>query len=148
MDCSKKLRLLIEVESERRISWGVRGKFEVSDVIFSDLSTSFDEAQILTDVKLCIKAMKGFNMLTMYLTESEPPISYNEREIHSIRYVNDWGSIKKANVNKTNGYSRYDNWEEATLKDLYEDIRIFVRNGNLLRSTLRSDESSTEVATS
>jgi hypothetical protein len=146
MDCSKKLRLLIEVESERRISWGITGKFEISDFIYSDSSTLFDEAQMVADTKLAIKAMKGFNMLTIYLNEGQP--YKDERQVHSVRYINDWGTIKKSNVNKSNGYSCYDAWEEATLKDLYEDIRVFVRNGNLLRSTLRSEESSTEVANS
>jgi len=123
-------KLSVYIESDR-VGYNVRGEFIVSDILFSDLEHKggIDEEQMIADVKQCIKALKGFKMLTISLTDGEQYSTY-PKEIDSVRFTNHYGGIKMAYASG----SYYNNWVESNDKHIYTMIRKFVHDANALHS--------------
>jgi len=97
-------------------------------MLFSDLihTEGMDGKQIIKDVKQSIKALKGFNMLTIRLTDGEQYSTY-PKEIDSVRFTNNYGEIYASG-------SYYNNWVESNDKHIYTMIKKFVHDANALHS--------------
>jgi hypothetical protein len=127
----KAIKVIVDIEQDK-LGINVRGEFHVTDMVFSDMDGTIDSAQMIKDVKQCIKSLKGFNMLTIRMTEGERYVPY-PHEVHSVRFVNHFGEIKMSYVNG----SQYSIWEVVTDKSIYQNIRIFVDNANYMHKLSR-----------
>jgi hypothetical protein len=127
----KAIKVIVDIEQDK-LGINVRGEFHVTDMVFSDMDGIIDSAQMIKDVKQCIKSLKGFNMLTIRMTEDERYVPY-PHEVHSVRFVNHFGEIKMSYVNG----SQYSIWEVVTDKSIYQNIRIFVDNANYMHKLSR-----------
>jgi len=127
----KAIKVIVDIEQDK-LGINVRGEFHVTDMVFSDMDGTIDSAQMIKDVKQCIKSLKGFNMLTIRMTEDEKYVPY-PHEVHSVRFVNHFGEIKMSYVNG----SQYSIWEVVTDKSIYQNIRIFVDNANYMHKLSR-----------
>jgi hypothetical protein len=123
-------KLSIHIDSDR-LGMNVRGELIVTDMLFSDLdhTDGIDEAQMIKDVKQCIKALKGFKMLTIRLTDGEQYSPY-PTEIDSVRFSNHYGEIKMAYVDG----NYYNDWVQSNEKHIYTMIKKFVHDANALHS--------------
>ena len=139
------LKLSINIEQDTKFGCNVTGEFNVTDMIFSDLNNLLDAESMIADVKKCLKLLKGFKMLTIRLTDGIQYESY-PTEIHSVRFTNHYGEIKMAYANKTSGHNCYTNWEIVKEKDIYDNIRTFVQNANILQVGKIRESVNTEVA--
>ena len=81
------LKLSINIEQDTKFGCNVRGEFNVTDMIFSDLNNLLDAESMIADVKKCLKLLKGFKMLTIRLTDGIQYESY-PTEIHSVSEPN------------------------------------------------------------
>ena len=124
------IKVIIDIESDRT-SINVRGEFRVSDILFSDLThrSHMDEEQMVKDVRQCIKALKGFSMLTIRLTNDEQYSVY-PKEVDSVRFTNRYGDIKMSYVNG----NYYNDWVESNEKHIYTMVRKFVHDANGLHA--------------
>lgn len=121
-----KLKVTIDIEKQQSI--GMSGNFCISDILFSKYQDSvINLDEMIKNVKQAIKSLKGFDTLTIRLNEG----SHNDlypREVHSVRFVNHFGLIKMATING----NKYENWVEVKEKYIYDNVKIFVDNANLL----------------
>jgi hypothetical protein len=132
---NKAIKVIVDIEQDK-LGINVRGEFHVTDMLFSDWEGEIDSVQMIKDVKQCIKSLKGFNMLTIRMTEGEKYMPY-PHEVHSVRFVNHYGEIKMSYVNGT----RYSIWEVVNEKTIYENIKTFVNNANLMhKASLQSQQ--------
>jgi hypothetical protein len=130
----KSTKLSVHIESDR-LSSNVKGEFTITDILFSDLTHAdgMDGKQIIKDVKQCIKALKGFNMLTIRLTDGEQYSAYPQ-EIDSVRFTrNSYQEYKMSYVNR----DRFEDWVESDEKHIYTIINKFVHDANALHSKNR-----------
>ena len=121
------LKLSIEIEQDSKLGTNVRGTFIVSDMLFSDFDNLLDADYLCNDVKHCIKALKGFYMLTIRLTDDLEFVSY-PKEITSVRFVNRFGKMEMAIADSFGNF--YDRWNESKDAHIYENIREMVKNAN------------------
>jgi len=136
------IKLTISID-QQRIGYYGRGEMTITDMMFSDSNYKLMDAdELITEVKQCIKAMKGWSMITITLTE-DVQFSISARPINSVRLTNNYSGISIATLN--NNY--YDNWKPAKIKELYENIRVFVKNANIFQLGKLKQSASTEVAT-
>lgn len=138
MRTTTKVSILIDSD---RLGMNVRGELIVTDMLFSDLehADGIDEAQIIKDVKQCIKALKGFKMLTIRLTDDEQYSAY-PKEIDSVRFTNHYGEIKMAYIDG----NYYNDWVESNEKHIYTMIKKFVHDANALHSKKKASRQSIE----
>jgi hypothetical protein len=123
-----KVRVTIEHD---RINPNVRGEFNVCQMMFSDYTTLIDAETMVKDVKDCIRALKGFKMITIDMTDDIQYTTY-PKQVVSIRFTNHYGEIKMATT--TNG-GNFTNWKEAKLSDVYKYIAYIVIQANDLQET-------------
>lgn len=136
------IKLTIAID-QQRIGFYGRGEMTITDMLFSESSYKLmDAEELITEVKHCIKMMKGWTMLTITLTDDIEFTPY-PKQVHSARFINSYGEIK---MSYSNGHY-YDNWNEAKVKEIYENIRTFVKNANILQIGKIKQSSNTEVAT-
>jgi ABC-type polar amino acid transport system ATPase subunit len=115
----------------------------ISDMMFSESNYKLmDSDELITEVKQCIKAMKGWSMITITLTDDIQFAVY-PRIVNEVRFTNSYGDIK---MSYSNG-KYFDNFNEAKIKELYENIRVFVKNANIFQLGKLKQSASTEVAT-
>ena len=124
-------KLSVHIESDR-LSSNVKGEFTITDILFSDLTHAdgMDERQIIKDVKQCIKALKGFSMLTIRLTDGEQ-FSIHPMEIDSVRFTRN--SYQEYKMSYVSG-NRFDDWVESDEKHIYTIINKFVHDANAMHS--------------
>ena len=135
-----KLRITID---QSHLGYYGRGEMVITDMMFSYYDNYLMDAdQLIAEVKQCIKLMKGFTMLTISLTDD---FSYSiyPREVNSVRFTSYYGELK---MSHSNG-SYFDNWNDAKIKDVYDNIRTFVKNANIFQLGKLKQSDSTEVAT-
>lgn len=124
------IKVIIDIESDR-VGSNVRGEFCVSDILFSDIThrSHIDEEQMVKDVRQCIKALKGFSMLTIRITND---VQYNvyPKVVDSVRFTNRYGEIKMAYADG----NYYNNWIESNEKFIYTMVRKFVHDANGLHA--------------
>jgi len=134
------IKVIIDIESDR-ISSNVRGEFCVSDILFSDIShhSHINEEQMVKDVRQCIKALKGFSMLTIRLTNDEQYSVY-PKEVDSVRFTNRYGDIKMSYANG----NYYNDWVESNEKHIYTMVKKFVHDANALHSKKKASQQSIE----
>lgn len=136
------IKLTIAIE-QQRIGYYGRGEMIITDMMFSESSYKLMDAdELITEVKQCIKALKGWTMITITLTDDLEYTPY-PRVVNEARFINSYGDIQIAQANG----SRFDNWREAKIKELYENIRTFVKNANIFQLGKLKQSASTEVAT-
>ena len=124
----KTIKFIIDIEQDRTLGMNISGNFKVVDMLFSDISRNMDDKPMIKDVKYCIKSLKGFSMLTLRLTHDESYAPY-PKEINSIRFVKEYdGTIKMAYISGT----RYNVWEVVDEKAIYDHVKSFVNEANLL----------------
>jgi hypothetical protein len=115
----------------------------ISDMMFSESNYKLmDSDELITEVKQCIKLMKGWTMITITLTDDIQFAVY-PRQVHSVRLTNNYGEI---NMAYCNGH-HFDNWKPAKIKDAYDNIKTFVKNANIFQLGKKGEASNTEVAT-
>ena len=130
---NKAIKVIVDIEQDKL---GIRGNFVVTDMLFSDIDNNMYSAQMIKDVKQCMKALKGFTMLTIRMTEGEQFIP-NAPEVHSVRFITQYGEIKMSHVND----SKFSIWEVVNEKAIYENIKTFVSNANLMhKASLQSQQ--------
>jgi hypothetical protein len=129
----KSTKLSVHIENDRPFT-NVKGEFTITDVLFSDLihATGMDGKQIIKDAKQCIKTLKGFNILTIRLTNGQQ-YSASPQEIDSVRFINNYGEIKMSYVDGV----RYNDWVESNEEHIYTIINKFVHDANALHSKNR-----------
>jgi hypothetical protein len=130
----KVIKVIVDIEQDK-LGINVRGEFHVTDMLFSDMDGTIDSVQMIKDVKQCIKSLKGFNMLTIRMTEDERYVPY-PHEVHSVRFVNHFGEIKMSYCNG----SKYSIWEVVTDKAIYDNIKTFVSNANYMHEITRQTQ--------
>ena len=136
------IKLTISID-QQRIGYYGRGEMTITDMLFSESRYKLmDAEELITEVKQCIKAMKGWSMITITLTD-DIQFAVNPKIMNEVRFTNSYGDIKMA---YSNGHY-FDNWKEAKIKELYENIRTFVRNANIFQLGKLKQSASTEVST-
>jgi hypothetical protein len=136
------IKLTISID-QQRIGYYGRGEMIITDMLFSESSYKLmDAEELITEVKHCIKAMKGWSMITISLTDDLAYTTYPKR-VNEVRFTNSYGDIK---MSYSNGHY-FDNWNEAKIKELYDNIKSFVRSANMLQLGKLKQSASTEVAT-
>lgn len=123
---SKIIKVIVDIEQDK-LGVNIRGNFNVTSMLFSDLQTTMDAEQMVNDVKKCIRSLKGFSMLTISMTYDDAYVPY-PKEVHSVRFIDNYGEIKMSYVNG----SRYSIWEVVKDKAIYDNIRTFVNNANAM----------------
>ena len=140
METTIKLSIAID---QNNIGYYGRGEIIITDMLFSESSIRLMDADDLVgEVKQCIKAMKGWSMITISLSDDVKYTTY-PRQVHSVRFTNSYGDMKMASVNG----NYYDNWNDAKIKDVYDNIKTFVKNANIFQLGKLKQSSGTEVAT-
>ena len=143
METTIKLSIAID---QQNIGYYGRGEIIITDMLFSESSYRLMDADDLVgEVKKCIKAMKGWSMITISLSDDVKYTPY-PRQVHSVRFTNSHGDMKIASVNANGNY--FDNWNTAKIKDVYDNIKTFVKNANTFQLGKAKQSSSTEVANS
>jgi len=136
------IKLTISID-QQRVGYYGRGEMTITDMMFSESNYKLmDSDELITEVKQCIKAMKGWSMITITLSDDIQFATY-PRQVHSVRFTNSYGEIKMANCN---GHF-FENWNSAKVKDVYDNIRTFVKNANIFQLGKLKQSASTEVAT-
>lgn len=136
------IKLTISID-QQRIGYYGRGEMTITDMMFSESSYKLMDAdELITEVKQCIKLMKGWTMITITLTDDIEFVTY-PRQVYATRLTNSYGEIK---MSHSNGHY-FDNWNEAKIKDVYDNIRTFVKNANIFQLGKLKQSASTEVAT-
>jgi ABC-type polar amino acid transport system ATPase subunit len=136
------IKLTISID-QQRIGYYGRGEMTITDIMFSESNYKLmDSDELITEVKQCIKAMKGWSMITITLTDDIQFAVY-PRIVNEVRFTNSYGDIK---MSYSNG-KYFDNFNEAKIKELYENIRVFVKNANIFQLGKLKQSASTEVAT-
>jgi len=136
------IKLTISID-QQRIGYYGRGEMTITDMMFSESSYKLMDAdELITEVKQCIKLMKGWTMITITLTDDIEFVTY-PRQVYATRLTNSYGEIK---ISHSNGHY-FDNWSEAKIKDAYDNIRTFVKNANIFQLGKIKQSDSTEVAT-
>ena len=135
------IKLKISIDQER-IGYYGRGEINITDMMFSESSYKLmDSDELITEVKQVIKMLKGFSMITITLTDDQE-FSLYPKAIHEVRFTNNYGDIKMA---FSNGH-HFDNWSDAKVKDVYDNIKTFVKNANMLQLGKLKQSVNTEVA--
>lgn len=123
-----KVRVTIEHD---RFNPNVRGEFDVCQMMFSDYTTLIDAETMVKDVKECIKALKGFKMITIDMTDDIQHTTY-PKQVVAVRFTNHYGEIKMAST--TNG-GNFTNWVTAKKTDIYKQIAYIIIQANDLQET-------------
>lgn len=124
------IKLSIEIENDR-FGYNISGKFQVTEILFSDFNRLMDAEEIVKQVKQSMRALKSYKMLSIYLTEGEQFSTYPE-VISAVRFTNSYGEVKMAHAVR----NYFDNWNKVTAsdKDIYQQIRSFVQQANTLQA--------------
>lgn len=139
METTIKLSIAID---QNNIGYYGRGEIIITDMLFSESSFRLMDADDLVgEVKKSIKAMKGWSMITISLSDDVKYTTY-PKQIHSVRFTNSYGDIKIASVNG----NCYDNWNTAKIKDVYDNIKTFVKNANNFQLGKVRQSNNTEVS--
>jgi hypothetical protein len=126
------IKLSIAIESSR-IGYYTRGEMYITDMLFSESSNKLMDAEdLIKEVKNAIKLMKGWNMLTIRLTDDLEYTTY-PKEVHSIRFTNSYGEIKFAQVDGEYHSKCYTKWNEGKISHVYENVRGFTKWANNLQ---------------
>ena len=136
------IKLTISID-QQRIGYYGRGEMTITDMMFSESHYKLMDAdELITEVKQCIKLMKGWTIITITLTDDIQFAVY-PRVVNEVRFTNSYGDIK---MSHSNG-KYFDNWNEAKIKDVYDNIRTFVKNANIFQLGKLKQSASTEIAT-
>jgi hypothetical protein len=121
-----KLSILIE---QNRIGSFTRGEMFINDYLFSKSNNKLmDAEELINEVKYVAKLLKGWDMITIRLTDDEEYTVY-PKEVHSVRFTNHYGKIKFAEI----GGNNYSNWNECKINKVYECVRELVKQANNLQ---------------
>ncbi len=134
----KQFKLSIEIEKDSPELGNVTSK--ITDMLFQSISSQLDARYSIEKVKNCISKFKGFDMLTIDLTETEENNYYAKPIIiSSWRWVNRYGELKKAKFENNS----YTDWSENTsVKEIYSKIKNMTDEVNyLFIETLRKSAS-------
>lgn len=135
------IKLKISIDQQRIGYYGM-GEINIIDMMFSESSYKLMDAdELITEVKQAIKMLKGFNMITITLTDDQE-FSLYPKVIHEVRFTDSYGDVRMA---FSNGHY-FDNWNDAKVKDVYDNIRVFVKNANILQLGKLKQSANTEVA--
>lgn len=135
------LKLMVRID-QYRIGYHSRGEMVITDMMFSESHYKFlDVGELTTELKQCIKAMKGWSIITISLTDDITYSTY-PKAVNEVRFVNSYGDIKMSYAEG----NYFHNWTEAKTKDVYAHLSTFVSNANLLQLEKLKQSSSTEVA--
>ena len=117
----------ISVTIDNDYNAGMKSTFTVSDMIFTEYSNLLGCESITENLSLALKQSKGFTMLTIdvYSYDSNN-YSFTNDIILGIRYLSKYGEITKANLKN----NRYENWFDATKKDIFLDLKNAVQTVN------------------
>jgi hypothetical protein len=92
--------IYLKITIENEISVGVRGTFEVSDMIFTEYDRVLMYETISKDFKKALKCLGGYKTMTMTLSTYDRNQNYygrNENDI-SHRFVNEYGTLKHSPI--------------------------------------------------
>jgi hypothetical protein len=135
------IKLTISID-QQRVGYYGRGEMTITDMMFSESRYKLmDAEELITEVKQCIKLMKGWSMITITLTDDIEYTSYPKR-ISEVRFINRYGDIEMSYADG----NYFSNWKPAKIKELYENIRTFIKNANILQLGKLKQSASTEVA--
>lgn len=124
------IKLSVEIENDR-YDYNIEAKFKVSEILFSDFNRLMDADEIIGKVRKCLRAIKSYKMVTIYLTEGHQFTTYPEC-LESIRFVNSYGEVKMSRT--TNNY--FEDWLKVVSpnKDIYIAISNLVYKANTLQA--------------
>lgn len=114
--------LKISIEIEKEFTTGLKGSFNVTDMIFSDYSKILTSEELIRNTKTALKKLEGFTMLTISFTMNE----YNnsqEKTQQTVRYVNKYG--EEITRSLFNG-EKYYNFLPSDKKIIFKDINMLV----------------------
>ena len=122
---NKVIKISVTIDNDYNV--GMRSTFTISDMIFTDYSHLLSCEAITENLTLALKQSKGFTMLTIdvYSYDSND-YSFKNDMILGIRYLCKYGEITKANFKN----NRYENWFDATKKDIFLDLKNSVSKVN------------------
>jgi len=123
---SKTIKLEIEIEKE--FQTGLRGKMEISEMIFTEYSHLLDFEAILNNYKFALKKLDGFTMLTATLMvyNSNSWTIHDQEILSSFRYLNRYHEVKKSRLNGNS----YNDFQENNLKNILPDLKEMTEKGN------------------
>ena len=123
------IKLTIAIESSR-VGYFTRGEMYITDMLFSESSHKLmDAEELIKEVKNAIKLLKGWNMLTIRLTDDLEYTPY-PKEVHSVRFTNSYNEIKFAQIDSDKYYSK---WTEGKVSHVYENVRELTKWANNLQ---------------
>lgn len=119
------IKLSIAIESSR-VGYFTRGEMYITDMLFSESSHKLmDSEELIKEVKNAIKLLKGWNMLTIRLTDDLEYTTY-PKEVNSLRFTNNYGEIKFSQVEG----NYYSNWTDGKINKIYDSVRELVKQAN------------------
>jgi hypothetical protein len=124
------IKLSIEIENDR-YGYGIEASFKVTEILFSDFNSLMDAEDIIGKVRQCLRAVKSFKMVSIYLTEGEQFSAY-PKCLDSIRFVNNYGEVKTSYA--VNNY--FEHWHHilSPNKHIYKAISEIVFKANKLQA--------------
>ncbi len=124
------ITLSIEIENDR-YGYGIEASFKVTEILFSDFSSLMDAEDIIGKVRQCLRAVKSYKMVSIYLTEGEQFGIY-PKCLESIRFVNNYGEVKMAYA--VNNYFKHWHHILSPNKHIYKAISEVVFKANKLQA--------------
>jgi len=122
------IKLSIAIESSK-VGYYTTGEMHITDMLFSESNNKLmDAEELIKEVKSAIKLLKGWNMLTIRLTDDLEYIPY-AKEVHSVRFVNQYNEIKFAQIEN----HHYKNWLDGKIGQVYDNVRELVKQANNLQ---------------
>jgi hypothetical protein len=124
------IKLSIEIENDR-FDYGIEANFKVTDILFSDFNNLMDAEDIIGKVRKCLRAIKSYKMISIYLTEGEQFSSY-PKCLEAVRFTNNYGEVKMAYA--VNNY--FEHWHKALSpnKHINKAISLLVFKANKLQA--------------
>lgn len=118
------------VINQDRIGSLTRGEMYITDYLFSEsiMNKLMDAEELIKEVKYITKLLKGWNVLTIRLTDDLEYTVY-PKEVHSVRFTNHYGEIKFAEI----GNNCFSNWNKCKINKVYDSVRELVKQANNLQ---------------
>jgi hypothetical protein len=119
----KNYKVVLEIEIENNHQVGITGKFNLSDMLFTDLDRrEMDSTILVLNARRFIKLLNGFSSITvtsLFKGSGDFSSAKIEDVIKSVRFVSDLREIKSSEFD---GH-KYNNYQVCDQKFLYDTIK-------------------------
>jgi hypothetical protein len=117
----------IEFHIENEFGGGMTAEYKVYDIIFTRYDSLFSYDALLDNIKIALKKLGSFTMLTATLSVKNDGDYYSNADIESsFRFVNRYGELK---FTRLIGNQYYD-FQPSDKKEIFKMVKDLVEKGN------------------